>query len=419
MTDEILVHISTPATRQNDDLYLSLAHAYLEFEPHNRIGYESRQEFEPDGTSSWSFQEPGASMIEVSQRSDPVRSSIVSTSKESYGSFPSLLSSDYSTKDSANALAEQDSVPTSSRLARLDRIHQHWKQSTASKSSFVGGPTSTGRAPQSSPDTTFIEDTQLGAQALQSQLQEEYSLTFEDASEEDEESTFLEEPQVPSSDALRSLVSEEVNGQTLLASREESSAAVATVSTSQPKPAYLDSTIESASSIMITSPKKQKLSTKESTSTQVYDFGTLPIDVYPPPPKISIERPGKLPSQVTKHFAAIKKQNPKRFKPVRKHDIPRADDRGYWSVPCSKWPSKAQHELWSSMSEHISSGRLGWGVTLHRDGSSQTFGSVRLYCWAELIEHTWLLLWLCSSGEIAKSGSKWMDAGGSVVYEVL
>jgi hypothetical protein len=45
-------------------------------------------------------------------------------------------------------------------------------------------------------------------------------------------------------------------------------------------------------------------------------------------------------------------------------------------------------------------------------------GRVRLYCWAEVVEHTWLLLWLCSKGEVVGSGCKWMDADGSVAFEM-
>ncbi|KAH7408261.1 hypothetical protein DE146DRAFT_367706 [Phaeosphaeria sp. MPI-PUGE-AT-0046c] len=434
MIDEVLVHISTPATRQNDDLYLSLADAYLEFEPHNTIGYESQQELRSDGTSPRSLQKSEAAMSAVIQRSDPARSSIVSTSKDSYGSFPSLLSSDGSINNLRDdntrrgpALVEDDSVPTSSRLARLDRIHQHWKQHATPKSSFIGEPTSSGRTPKlpfelagtTFTDTTFIEDTQLGAQALQSQLQDDYSLTSDDTSDDEAESTSLElqRPQVPPRDAIRRLPND-TNDRTVPSSRERSTAAVATISTGQSQPAGTTNIVEPSSPVLKSSSEMPKLLNEEGNSTDIYNFDNLPVDVLPPPPKISIVCPGRLPSQVTKHLAAIKAQNPKRFKPIRKHGIPGVDDRGYWLVPCSKWPSKTQHEFWSSMSEHVLSGRLGWGVTLHRDGSSSSLGSVRLYCWAELIEHTWLLLWLCSRGKMAKSGSKWIDAGGNIVYEV-
>lgn len=417
MTDEILVHISAAATRQNDDLYLSLAEAYQEFEPHNTFGDESEQNL------------VDAAVKGVSDGSDAARSSILSTSKESYGSFPSLLSFDGPTNvlRSVNMISrlarvEDNSVPTSSRLARLDKIHQHWKKQTTPRSSFTGQPTSSGRTPQSSPehahatfaDSTFIEDTQLGAEALQSQLQDDWSATSEDTSEDEQDSTLLGPPAPPLED-MGSRLTETVDH---MRRSEPERSIIPTASSNQLGTPRLDDIPKTSLPVVHPSPKKRQVSSNKADSPKVYDFRRLPIEVYPPPPKISIERPGKLPSQITKHLAAIKAQNPKRFRSVRKAEKPRVDDRGFWSVSCSTWPIKTQHDFWSALSEHVLSGRLGWGVTLHREGSSQTLGTVKLYCWAELIEHTWLLLWLSSHGEVAKSGSSWMNADSKVVYEV-
>jgi hypothetical protein len=40
---------------------------------------------------------------------------------------------------------------------------------------------------------------------------------------------------------------------------------------------------------------------------------------------------------------------------------------------------------------------------------------VRLYCWGEVVEHFWLLLWLCSNGMVASLGLRWIDADGVAV----
>jgi hypothetical protein len=153
------------------------------------------------------------------------------------------------------------------------------------------------------------------------------------------------------------------------------------------------------------------------------DFSKLAFEAFPPPPKVSTACPGRLPSQVTRHLAAIKAQNPKRFRYSKKHRTPKADERGYWSIACSIWPIYLQHEFWTSLCEHVSSGRLGWGTTLHREAAdAHTLGQVRLYCWAEVAEHMWLILWLCSKGQLVRSASasasKWIDSDGAVVLEV-
>jgi hypothetical protein len=67
----------------------------------------------------------------------------------------------------------------------------------------------------------------------------------------------------------------------------------------------------------------------------------------------------------------------------------------------------------------VANGRLGWGVTLHREpAKGHELGLVRLYCWGEIVEHIWLALWLCSDGKISAFGSKWVDAGEKLVVEI-
>jgi hypothetical protein len=404
MIDEILVHTSTPATRQNEQLYRSLADAYLDFEPHQTYRDESRQD--SDGQDPSSISRLENSLV-------PEENSILSTSKESYGSFPSYLSSGVHNDKTENANTDPDdgSIPTSSRLARLDRSYKHWKDKTTPKSSFVNGQKSTNRVlgTPDDIDTGFIEDTQLGAQALQSQLQDTYFTTDDDTSDDDAE------PDSPQPNPSSGLDGADVAG-------SEGSTQLATSPTIDERQATLPGLKDPPrlSSPITPDPKeKQGIVDTIDHSTETFDFSTLPIDAFPPAPKISIERPSKLPSQITKHLAALKSQNPRRFNPTKRNSLTKPDDRGYWSITCSTWSTKTQHDFWTSLCEHVSNGRLGWGTTLHRDTSlSHALGQVRLYCWAEVIEHTWLLLWLCSNGEIVGSASRWIDADGDVVYEV-
>jgi hypothetical protein len=408
MIDEVLVHISTPATRQNDDLYRSLADAYLEFDPQRRHGEI------PHAGNDLSFlgQPVSNTRLEDEPRqSAAAGESILSTSKDSYGSFPSHISSGGQPSTSQN---DHDSLPTEGRLARLDRIHTHWKEQATPRSSSSKGKEQA-RPTQRSvehPDTAFIEDTQIGEQALLSQLQDDYATTSEDTSDEDEE---MEDSPVQSSRPDNS-------------EREAASQIVEVPSSLYPAPVTTVRSISvsqsrvqdtPASSVHTQVPKKQHIDNHNDTLQVEYDFNKLSVDAFPPPPKISTLRPNKLPSQITKHLAAIQTQNPKRFKASQKSSPPKSDDRGYWSVDPSTWPVKLQHEFWTTMRDHISSGRLGWGTTLNRDASStHTLGKVRLYCWGEVVEHTWLLLWLCSKGSIVGAESRWIDADGNVVFEV-
>jgi hypothetical protein len=267
-------------------------------------------------------------------------------------------------------------------------------------------------------DTGFIEDTQLGAQALQSQLQDFESATPEDSSSDETPPSEYQpaETSVNSARAAGGIADME------LPSAHPASDTIITRAASQRS--------NVGSSVMVTKlpeqqpSKKQKIANGTSGLPETYDFSHLSLDAFPPAPKISVERPNKLPSQITKHLAAIQAQNPRRYKTAERLGMrgPRQlkpDDRGYWSITCSDWPNSIQRDFWTSLCGHVTSGKLGWGVTLHRDAcSSKVLGRVRVYCWFEVVEHIWLLLWLCSKGEIVGSSSKWIDADGVTCFEV-
>ncbi|KAG9188875.1 hypothetical protein G6011_07580 [Alternaria panax] len=195
---ELLVHISTPATRQNDQLYRSLVDAYLDFEPVQVHGKRSEQSHDEDPSY---YQQHDVSSQSATTRmidSDPappnqassfcenVNTSMLLTSKDSFGSFPSgaLLS------DSDDVAAPPP--PPSSRLAQLEHTHQNWKVQAAtiptssgiSKQRSISGGSS-GDEDGEDVDTAFIEDTQEARLALQSQMLDSFEMGYEDTEEEE------------------------------------------------------------------------------------------------------------------------------------------------------------------------------------------------------------------------------------------
>ncbi|KAF3001513.1 hypothetical protein E8E13_009176 [Curvularia kusanoi] len=180
---EVLVHISTPATRQNDILFRSLAEAYTEFEPAKAYRDEDRK-----GTrASQKAEVQSAGVVPASSERAIAREDVNLTptaSKESYGSFPSNVSSEWR-RQSHDSLPE-DSIRPISRLAKLDYSYRSWRNAAT--------PTSSSRRNQDLPetssdgledaDTGFIEDSQSALEALQSQLHDECSATSADTSED-------------------------------------------------------------------------------------------------------------------------------------------------------------------------------------------------------------------------------------------
>lgn len=392
MVDEILVHISTPATNQNDTLYRSLAAEYLKFEPDTKKG-----------------KLPAPTNADVS---------IASTSKDSYGSFPSHIS--FNLEYDARPQGEpQDAFePTSSRLAKLDRIHHHWIEQITPKTGSTGQRRFETRPDDvQEADTACIEDTQLGIAALQSQLLEEFSTTDEDTEDEESDRVYQQKAALSSqnrdtTDEAHTNIALPPVPATPFAASEDTN-----IDNWQPLTLEPDASITNLDQPNLNN--DQDVEASHGTPDFI-DFTRLPLDAFPPAPKVSIDRPGILPTQITQHLKVVKAQNPKRFKPSKRRGEVKHDDRGYWLVECGTWPDRVQFDFWSSLSEHILSGRLGWGVTLHRDARSLSkLGSVRVYCWGEVVEHIWLMLWLCSGGKVARSGARWVDANGIAAFEVM
>lgn len=412
MTDEVevLVHISTSTTRQNDMLYRSLAKACTEFEPSRIHRDEPRKRLKASCTSGMQ----GADTVFTSSKRAIAPENVhpaPTASKESYGSFPSDISFDWRHQNQ-DSITEQSVHPVSD-LELLNRSYISWRKSEASRANPKRDqdPLKTSSDGFEDADTGFIEDSQAALEALQSQLSDLYSATSADTSEDDDEDK----------DAGINIDHNRVDHDTIIDENRDLS-----TPGEEPLPEPPEDRSQANPE---SSPSKEHASTSlhlvEASQYAIdrdgdqLDFSNLPTDAFPPPPAISVESPTALPSQITKHLAVLKIRNPDRFKPLRVGRSLQADERGYWRIDCTKMRPNLQQDFWSSLYGHVCSGRIGWGTTLHRDSDSAfALGVVRLYCWGEVVEHFWLLLWLCSNGMVASLGLRWIDADGVAVVEM-
>jgi hypothetical protein len=383
MIDELLVHISAPTTRQSDELYQSLAEAYLNFEPHKHQSGSPRQ----DGASNRPVPSRLNDAVAPNQDSS-FRStadiSILSTGKDSYGSFPSHLSLDglRTPRDSTgrfdyNALG-YDLPPTSG-------LQGHLQDSYLMSSDNAPGNDAAEDPVQDDTIEASVAETPDTKDGLPGRRR---SMRLKAASK-------VAETPMP----------------TLKLSANPN------ITTQPPRTADPDKVWESSLLASQHMTNKEKDLENNGQVTQPIDFSKLQIDVSPPEPRISIAQHRTLPSQVTPSLVALKRQNPTCFKPIRVVKKPKPDDRGYWLMSCSHWTAQLQQMFWSNICEQVSSGKLGWGVMLYREGgTSRSLGKVKLYCWGEIVEHTWLVLWLCSKGKVSGSGLEWVDADGNAAF---
>lgn len=422
---EVLVHTSTPATKVKDDLYRSLADAYLAFEP-----YQPNQDAVDGDTPPESFNiQPNhlSSSQKQSEASAFYTVAPILTSMDSYGSFPSHLTSGEHSSDQHNS--ESNGIPSSddvsvSRLERLEHIQTRWKghRNTRSRSANSRRQ-SFGALILPEKDDTFIEDTQQALQDMESQLPDHLSTTSEEDSDADMVENSVQDPD----DATEAEISRTPFGPSSGNLQVESLSKVhqdqepilkkAIKVTAIEKTRHVRSSQHSFTSVESTS-KGSSQTEDPRAPTHDVNFDTLPSMACPPPPKISMLAPGKLPSQITPYLEKLKQQNPRRFKPKA---IPRAiepDERGHWRVDCRLWPIQLQQQFWTFVQKDVEAGRLGWGVTLHRDAARMRLGLVRLYCWGEIAEHVWLALWLHSGGRVWSTGAVWVDGGDTEIINI-
>ncbi|KAM4059521.1 hypothetical protein HRG_011576 [Hirsutella rhossiliensis] len=97
-------------------------------------------------------------------------------------------------------------------------------------------------------------------------------------------------------------------------------------------------------------------------------------------------------------------------------------ERGYWLLDCSGWPPQTCRETWVFLTNYLRSGLAGWGVWCRRGSPAsqqqQRHAWIRLYCWACVAKHTYLLLYLASGRHVKATGAAWYGADGLVALEV-
>lgn len=127
---------------------------------------------------------------------------------------------------------------------------------------------------------------------------------------------------------------------------------------------------------------------------------------------------------------------PPRYLPTQHTRPLRPLERGYWYLPAISttriWEANMLQDFWSFLEEFIRGGQAGWGVSCVRvplvaeenDARSDNTMSeeqqerrcnVRVYCWGEVVEHIYYLLFVASRSKVKNAGLRWVDGEGKIV----
>ncbi|KAK5152988.1 hypothetical protein LTS14_008096 [Recurvomyces mirabilis] len=111
------------------------------------------------------------------------------------------------------------------------------------------------------------------------------------------------------------------------------------------------------------------------------------------------------------------------YKPASVQRDLRPMERGYWLIPTLEWPAEKQLKFWEYLISFIGDGQAGWGVWCVRERSQQplvttTIGTVKVYCWGEVVKHIYLMLYVASESKVRKLGLQWFDSEDSKVIQM-
>ncbi|KAL2406634.1 hypothetical protein ABEF93_007792 [Exophiala dermatitidis] len=171
------------------------------------------------------------------------------------------------------------------------------------------------------------------------------------------------------------------------------------------------------------------------------EYGTvirqLPDHVTAPHPRGG--RP-KFTTHITKTLEKVSARVPlaKYFRPAFVARDVGVLERGYWQFSVklgprsSKQPrrSPAEHaqtpvwteqefeQFWHGVSQFISQGKAGFGTRLTKDPWEKHQYRIRVFTWAEILGHIWIIMWILSDKLTQGVPMQWIAGDGSVVVQM-
>jgi hypothetical protein len=144
------------------------------------------------------------------------------------------------------------------------------------------------------------------------------------------------------------------------------------------------------------------------------DYSDLPTSIRAPAPQPSLQ---PFETHVTESLRYLCENTnlAQCYKPVFVSRDLRVLERGCWTFDIALWPAQVRIEFFQFLAKMIESGRVGWGIWCIREPVAP---EVRVFCWGEVVQHVYLMLYVASKSKVRKLGMKWVDAEGEVVVQM-
>lgn len=81
----------------------------------------------------------------------------------------------------------------------------------------------------------------------------------------------------------------------------------------------------------------------------------------------------------------------------------------------SLWSEREFVQLWKNVCCFVQDGKAGWGTSMVKKQIGQGLWRIRLFTWAEILGHIWLVLWVLSDKMMEHVPMHWIDGRGTAV----
>ncbi len=388
--DELMVHISAPTSRRDDDRYRRLALASQDFQVDKVVNLYATGRCDDKGEGHGTLK--------------PIRSS----------ALPEIP------LDKGASFAESEPFPREILIHGSSRV-----SIPQTRTSPLGvSPKDSRWIGVSDTYVEYIDDSLRAKAALESQLLTSSLKALGYSSPLDQNVAFQA---TPSSESLNYNEDTTPSSESQQQARHISSSAPRDPALSNPEPVIEDHHERRLS------PRAVPASSPRDLPATEHAASPLPflLEILPPLPPTTMLR-GPV-SHITPAFYQLAKtlDLSSRFRPLHTARNLRPLERGHWCIDTISWESGLQHDFWSYLGEFIKAGTAGWGVSCFRsspvedDGriaetisKDAQLGVVKIYCWGEIVGHVYLLAFVASKSKVKKIGAKWVDASEQVVVQM-
>ena len=438
---ELMIHVSAPTTRIDDEKYKAEALAYEDFSPARTFkifpeqsdSYLDRNVTVPDDVDEFMHQQAQSENPELSSATGLDHSLLLTSTQWA----TTVLQSQIYPDDDVNLGLRSSSASLRHILSRPAFTHgatvlpdgQQTRPSLLAGQDTVlprlQGPTTVTAQTSDSLDSRLPSDYGLSCSNERSQAHygsEEPGFDKENrVSMEVERGNVVDVVQVPRTVQKSTQSIRNFGPHTSAHSRhhrEEDSED--SIIISSPSVAITRSTVHDKEKLKGTTSSEQQ---SHPGSAKIFDFKALPLEYRAPQPKKVLVQHVSRPSQITDCLRALKEKKEVRgkFQPVYQTREIEPEERGSWCIETSSWPPHLQYNFWISIGKFISSGKAGFCVRCTRNppqNESSGLGIVKVWCWGELVEHTYLVIYVMSEDKVRKIGVQWRDGEDQVVIQM-